>query len=1059
MPIPQEIIDNSQGNTLADFLNTTLKDIPSSHLDIATAFFNLRAYELVKDNLDGVTKFRLLLGTPPEFENDSTLGNILLTAVKREIEGLPLTKDASDTIAQCISFLKKENVEIRLSDSFLHGKTYIFDDRVVIGSSNFTGAGLTRFGELNTWKQEAQAVYTREKWFEKYWEISKDFKEELITLLEQSRFGGVEYTPYQIFIKTLFELQKDEILISEEMHQEEGGLPDTKVNLSEFQEDAVARALTRLKKYNACIVADSVGLGKTWIAKKIIESVGYYQRKNILVICPAQLRYMWQKELKSIDVNQNVISQEELGSDEFLERVTDAIGGRFKDLELIVVDESHNFRNPLSKRWENFFTLINDNIIPRGKRPKMLFLTATPINNTPWDLYWQIMLLTVMDQTTFIRENIPDLQKHFKQAENQPEILGDLLNEISIRRTRDYIIKNYPDAYITFENSEGETIEQKIKFPKRTLDNIEYKLDSAYQGMYREISGTISDKLTMAYYHILEYKQDGTLTEAEQLELGRMVAISGIFRTILLKRLESSVDAFRVSITKQIEFLEKLKKYLNGGYLLTKKTFNKFLLLADEEIEPEDIREELIPFDKSKYRCEELIKDIDKDIALLTSVLGRVSTITPEKDAKLKVLKKTLLDLSKNGQVVVFTYYADTLNYIAKEIRSDTKLSHITIEAVSSSGSTSKTPAQRTEILELFSQKKIDIIISTDVLSEGQNLQSARYLINYDLHWNPTRMIQRAGRIDRIGSKYDEIFIYNFFPEDELEELLRLVQILQSKIIDFDTSIGLDQSVLGEEIHPKVFGAIKKIHGKDQSVLGELENDAFGGGEKFYQPLKDFLKRSAIEELEKIPYGVFSGLQKGSISGVFFYYKYDNDFNFWNIYDIKTGVLIHNRTEILNYIACPPEEKRIIPNFFEEIYTINQKIVNQIIADYQEIYGRKTQDTQLKVFDKSGATKFIRDMLQEMEYQIDQYIDDYPEDTSIVTLWDPIRNKLLKIAPTKKRLQILRKMWRDYKQNKDWKLLIKTLGEFSADKGMLQNDEIEEFDIKKLQLVTVDFIS
>ncbi len=1058
MPIPQEIIDNSEGNTLADFLNATLKDIPSSHIDIATAFFNIRAYELVKDNLGKVSRFRLLLGTVPELRYNTTLGDVLLEEMRKEIEGLPLTRNASDTVRQCIAFLQQNNVEIRLSDAFLHGKTYIFDDRVVIGSSNFTGAGLTRFGELNTWKQESQAIYTRERWFEKYWEEANDFKDELIALLEQSRFGGAEYTPYQIFIKSLYELQKDEILTSEVLH-EEGGLPQTKVNLSEFQEDAVARALTRLNKYNACIVADSVGLGKTWIAKKIIESVGYYQRKNVLVICPAQLRIMWQKELKNIDVNQNVISQEELGTDEYLERVTDAIGGRFKDLELIVVDESHNFRNPLSKRWENFFTLINDHIVPHGRRPKILFLTATPINNTPWDLYWQLMLLTLMDQTTFIRENIPDLQKHFKQAENKPEILNDLLNEISIRRTRDYIVKNYPDAYITFEDREGNIVEKKIVFPKRTLDNIEYNLESAYQGMYREISETISDKLTMAYYRLLEYKDGESLTETEQLELGRMVAISGIFRTILLKRLESSVDAFRLSVTKQIEFLGKLKKYLNKGYLLTKQTFNKYLLLADEEIEPEDIKEELIPFEKSEYRFENLIKDIDKDIQLLTAVLGKVSTITPEKDAKLKVLKKTLLELSKSGQIVLFTYYADTLNYIAKEIRNDPQFSRLSIEAISSSGLTCKTPDQRSQIIEQFSRNEIDIILSTDVLSEGQNLQSAKYLINYDLHWNPTRMIQRAGRIDRIGSPFNEIFIFNFFPEDELEELLRLVRILQDKIIDFDTSIGLDQSVLGEEIHPKVFGAIKRIKEKDESIIGELENEVFAGGEKFYQPLKEYLRQSAVEELESIPYGVYSGLQNGEISGIFFYYKYGADFNFWYLYDLKAGRFISNRSEIIDYIACPPKENRVIPNFFDRIYSINQEVVEKIFTDYQEIYGRRTQDTQLKVFDKSAATKFVGKMLKEIEDQIEEYLEDYPEDTFIIEEWDPIRKKLLKIALTKKRLQILRRMWREYKERKDWKMLIAHLGEFALDKGVLQDEIIEEFDINKLQLVTVDFVS
>ncbi|EQD31870.1 Snf2 family RNA helicase, partial [mine drainage metagenome] len=200
----------------------------------------------------------------------------------------------------------------------------------------------------------------------------------------------------------------------------------------------------------------------------------------------------------------------------------------------------------------------------------------------------------------------------------------------------------------------------------------------------------------------------------------------------------------------------------------------------------------------------------------------------------------------------LFTYYADTLNYIYSEIMKDGRFSKLKIEAISSSGITSKSPQERETIIKQFFEKRVDIILSTDVLSEGQNLQTAKFLINYDLHWNPTRMIQRAGRIDRIGSPYKEIFVYNFFPEDELEELLKLVEILQNKIIGIDEAVGLDQTILGEEIHPKVFGIIRRIKGKDEKVFAELEKDIFGGGEIFYQPLKDFLKNKGVDELEKI---------------------------------------------------------------------------------------------------------------------------------------------------------------------------------------------------------------
>jgi hypothetical protein len=665
----------------------------------------------------------------------------------------------------------------------------------------------------------------------------------------------------------------------------------------------------------------------------------------------------------------------------------------------------------------------------------------------------------LMDRRAFIKENIQDLFKFFKQAKDNPSLLNDLLNEISIRRTRDYIIENYPDAYILIELPNGEVKEQKIIFPERVLENINYELDKAYKGMYKEISDTITEKLTMAYYKILEYRKEGLKTEEERLALGRMIAIGGIFRTILLKRLESSVDAFRKSIFNHIRFLKKLKSYLKSGKLLTKQTFFKYLMSVDEEIEEEDLRDVLEKFDLKSYNADELFKDIDKDIKLLSKILEKVKTIKPEDDAKLKVLKERLLKLSKDGQIILFTYYADTLNYIYNEIIKDKRFSKLKIEAISSSGLTSKNPQQREKIVEKFFKKEIDILMSTDVLSEGQNLQTAKYLINYDLHWNPTRMIQRAGRIDRIGSPYKKIFVYNFFPEDELEELLKLVEILQNKIIDIDKSVGLDQTILGEEIHPKVFGIIRKIKGKDSKVFAELEQDAFGGGEKFYQPLKDFLKKKALDELEKIPHGVYSGLKKGKISGIFFYYKYGNDFHFWYLYDVNTGSIITNKTEIIDFISCKPNKERVIPNFFEKIYEVNKIIVEDIERAYKEIELSQTQDSKLKELSKSRSTKFVKNMITEIELQIDSYLNEFPNDDSIEKFWEPVKNKLISIPQTKKRLQVLRKIWRQYKKDNNWKNMIKELNNFLMEKSIFKKTIVEPFDKSKLRLITIDFIS
>ncbi|MCD6371831.1 MAG: hypothetical protein J7L39_03890, partial [Candidatus Aenigmarchaeota archaeon] len=904
MTIPPQIIDNERIK-LVDFLVNLLKDNPNTNLDIATAFFNVKAFEMVKDYVKGVKRFRLLLGKAPEIKSDKTLGEELLRIIKEEVEGLELSKENEDNVKTFIEFLKRPNVEVRIYDKqFLHGKTFIFDNAVVIGSSNFTPAGLTHNTELNTWLQEAQAEYVRKNWFEKFWEDAKDFKKELIELLEASRFGSREYTPYEVFIKVIYELQKEDIKEQEMLEERDGVIP-SKVELSEFQEDAVVRIKSRLRKYGGVIIADSVGLGKTWITKKIIEEFGFYKRKNFLVICPAQLRRMWSEEIKSMMLPANVMSLEELASENFLKKAMEITSGHLEDVELVVVDESHNLRNPLSNRWENFYTLVWEHIAKKNKRLYIMFLTATPINNTIWDLYWQIMLIVGMDRTAFIREGIPDLFKFFKKvdAAGDATLLNDLLNEISIRRTRDYIKKNYPNATIKGK---------KITFPERILENIDYKLDEAYNGMYKRIAKTIAEELTMACYQLLKYKKVEKLTPEEEWELNRMIALSGILKTIFLKRLESSVEAFRISIRTHIHFLQKLKEYMKKGKLLTKPAFNKYIMHLDEEIEK--FEDKLQTFNAEEYKIEELFSDIDKDIEILEEVLDSVEKITPEKDAKLNIVKKKLLELSERGQIILFTYYEDTLNYIWKQLQSSKEFKKLRIEKISGSTST----RERIRIEKELSERNIDILLSTDVLSEGTNLQSAQIVINYDLHWNPMRMLQRAGRIDRIGSPYEKIFVCNVFPEDELESLLRLVHILQTKITKIDEAIGLDQRILGEEIHPKVFGIIRRIRMRDTKILDELDEMTFGGGEKFYQPIKDFIKRQGLEELkriEKIPYGIYSGLKKGRIRGIFFYFKYLDVFHFWYLYDIERKNFLTNKSEIIDFISCSPNEKRVIPEF------------------------------------------------------------------------------------------------------------------------------------------------
>jgi len=278
--IPKKIIDNSNVK-LSTFLNSILEEIPETQFDIATAFFNIQAYSFIKDNIQGVKRFRLLLGKAPKIKNDITLGDILLKMVMEEVEGFDLSRDKDNLVKEFIGFLNKDIVEVRLYDKeFLHGKAYIFDQLVIVGSSNFTPSGLTHNTELNSVSLESEAQYVRSHWFDKFWNEAVDFKPELIGLLEASRFGTKEYSPYEVYIKSLYELQKNDIKTEDEAKKQEETRPSSKVNLAEFQEDAVRRIFSRLKKYRACMVADSVGLGKTWIAK--LEGKLSVERAEIL---------------------------------------------------------------------------------------------------------------------------------------------------------------------------------------------------------------------------------------------------------------------------------------------------------------------------------------------------------------------------------------------------------------------------------------------------------------------------------------------------------------------------------------------------------------------------------------------------------------------------------------------------------------------------------------------------------------------------------------------------------------------------------------------------------
>jgi superfamily II DNA or RNA helicase len=915
MTVP-DIIDNSEYQ-LFEVLNELLET--GKPADFASGFFNIGGYALVREKLDGISKFRLLLGREPSTVRLPTKTGHptqlidIHTAIHQDLAGENLSLENKTLVDNLVAFLYRHEVEVRLyTKTFFHGKAYIFDDTVIVGSSNFTRAGLTKNSELNAVQKSGIIASAYREWFDRFWRQAEDYKEQLIELLRKSKHGDYPWEPYWVYIKALYEYFKDDL-------DAEGVdlFTSSRVELTEFQEEGYIKALKIMDKYEGVIICDSVGLGKTYLGKKILEHYAYYQRKRAMVICPAQLRDMWQAALYDANIQADIRSQEELGQQDFPVE-------KYKDVEIILVDESHHFRNTVISRYKNL-----ERILGAGSRKKVALMTATPINNNLLDLYHQINLITRGDDYYFRSADIGNLRQYFVKAEKGLNNLFNLLEEVVIRRTRHYIKENYPEATI-----DG----KQIKFPERTLHTVRYDLESTYNDIYDQVVGQINN-LNLAAYNLEQYRKDKT--RKDELNDMRNQAIIGLIKTMFLKRFESSVQAFRISINRQLGFQQAYLSQLEHGRLLDSSEYRKLLAFeADETEEVEAIIAGLPAVDIDDYDIQCIRTDIENDMERLNQINKAVKPIGAEEDDKLKQLIRILTTQLAGKKVLLFSYFKYTARYIYKYLRENENVKERISRRTRIIDSDVPTKARQT-LIERFApqannrdeligtDKEINLLVSTDVLSEGQNLQDTDTVINYDLHWNPTRMVQRAGRIDRIGTPFDIVNIFNFFPEDGLEKLLKLVRKLQQKLSRINENIGLDSSVMGEVADPKTFNTLDRIAAEDHSVINELEVlSELAGNEFMKQQLAQFLKTYSASQIDAIPHGIHSGKEKGPLSsGVFFYYRAEDN-HFWRFYDAGYNRILDNRLDIFKRIYCQPVTPRIEADI--DIYALREKIKKSI---------------------------------------------------------------------------------------------------------------------------------
>lgn len=897
-----DLIDN-ETYRLAEALDLLLRTQPRA--DIASGYFNLGGYALVREALWQTPRVRLLLSKVatdlgPELYPAGFIQE--LTRMEYSAKNRELARDLAE-------LLRHPHVEVRLyTRGFFHGKAYIFDNVAIVGSSNFTQAGLTGNAELNSVHKQDSAVQAVREWFERLWSRSEDYKAELIRLLEESKLISATYSPYLILMKSLYEYFKDELTLDLEKGRDVGR---SLVELTNFQQKAFERALRILDKYGGVIIADSVGLGKTWIGKKLLEHFGYFERRKCLVVVPAQLESMWERELSEIRVAAKVETMEKMGRSDFQP-------DPYFDFEVVLIDESHNFRN-VNNRYANL-----SRILGAGRRKKVILLTATPISNSVFDLYNQIRLFAPGDDH-FARAGIPYLRKYFVQASRDGDLLN-LLEEVMIRRTRQFIKQAFPDAVI-----DG----VRVRFPKRVLHTERYDLEALRPGVYREVARAFED-LTLAIYNPEAFLYRPS--EQQEQKRQRNEALIGLIKSLLLKRFESSVAAFRSSLDRLIAVHEKALEDLRQGSAQFAGDY-AFLLEDSEAGEAGANFSVGVPPSEgvSAYRMEELAGAIGRDLAWLRKMRELVEVVTPENDPKLARLVE-LISTRRGKKILIFSHFRDTIRYISEAFSGPYAPALEGIRWAVVDGSLSS--RERLELIQRFApvaqgvqirpDQHLDVLLATDALSEGQNLQDADTLINVDLHWNPTRMVQRAGRIDRLTSPFEEVHIHNFFPEHGLEEMLGLVQRLVEKIIQIDKNVGLDASILGEVVNPKTFNALQRIEAEDHSITDELEREMEISSEFMRAALSAFLQKVGAKRLDSIPYGVHSGMQGKDRKGVFFHFKVGEE-HFWRFYDVDENVILDSKLRIYRLIQCEESTPRADGEY--DIDDILNKVKKALLDD------------------------------------------------------------------------------------------------------------------------------
>jgi superfamily II DNA or RNA helicase len=980
----------------------------------------------------------------PKRTETKRMANETAENIRATVEMMDQTDDAEATVKVLVRLIEEKRLKVRVyTKGRMHAKAYIFTygdvfdllgnriDRhekglAIVGSSNLTLSGVSHNTELNVLVQGNNNHDELVHWFDELWAESQDFDETLMNEMQQS-WALAPVRPYDIYMKTLYALVRDRL----EEQEDHDILWDDEITkkLATFQKVAVRQAVQIIRDYRGAFVADVVGLGKSYIGAAIVKHFERTDHARPLILCPAPLKEMWEIYNEKYQLNAKVLSIGYLfdspnGSGNIL---LDSV--MYKDRDFLLIDESHNFRYTDTQRYK-----LVQNYMAANPSRRCCLLTATPRNRSAWDVYSQIKLFH-QDDKTELPVDPPDLKQYFKLIEKAERKLPDLLAYILIRRTRNHILRWYgldsethqpvdPSRFRDYlEGRRRAYVEVAGKhqfFPKRDLETVTYSIEDTYQGLYQELRGylgkpekekdgeppkRLGKALTFARYGLFRYVKEEKRKKEPYASLHRAGDnLRGLVRVLFFKRFESSVFAFQKTIERLLGMHQSFLKALEAGFVPAGEEAQAILYDPNTEEEADliaELKKVSTRYRKEDFNVDLLTAHIEHDIDILKRMLALVEPITPKQDAKLRVLLKRLDEepLSE-GKRLIFTQYADTARYLYENINPGER--DETIEVIYS-GDKSKfrvvgrfSPDSNPEYLWGPTDVELDTVIATDVLSEGLNLQDCDKIVNYDLHWNPVRLIQRFGRIDRIGSEFDVVYGFNFLPETGIERNLNLQQKLARRIAEIHETIGEDSAILdpAEQINEEAMYAIYEKKGGANLSLFEDEEELVDLNEA--EEILRQLKKENPGEYDRIA-ALRDGIRTGKPAlnrGMYVFCQAERYQQLF-LLDEKGNVTSRDVPKVLGMIKCGPDlPGQALPEgynaavmkvkrlFAEEVkyrqaqkdHTLSLSHGQRYILKELRIYFGTIEDEETKAdinlleraFRMSGLTRAVRDELNKL---------------------------------------------------------------------------------------------